>query len=244
MTDHLTLTQKSTWMRKVAAVPYTAEGLVNWLWNDPDGLLEFGKPLVEKKCVRTTVRLTFADEQFVVKRYVERSFRHLLKQMIQPSRAKRCWDDTLRLSNAGFPTPAPIAYREDRFGPFRGRSFYVYEYQAGQTLLECCRHLTNQRLLRNYVIQIVSIWQLQRELRVSLHDANPGNFIIDRSGKIWVIDLDKLRHETRDERLDERLRKSLQFLLQGVFGDQAIIRFGTRKFEEMMSRVDSGRIAA
>ena len=92
--------------------------------------------------------------------------------------------------------------------------------------------------------QIVNIWRLQRELSVSLHDANPGNFILDRSGKIWVIDLDKLRHESRPERLEQRLRKSLQFLLQGVFGDQAIIRFGTRKFEEMMSRTSPRKLAA
>lgn len=231
-------------MRKIVAAVDAPASLRDWLWNDPDGLLQLGQPLVQKMCVRTIVRLEIENEPVVVKRYVERSFRHLLKQMIQPSRAHRCYRDTLYLRKGGFPTPAPLAFREDRFGPFRGRSFYAYNYQPGETLLKSCRHLTNQRLLRNYVSQIVNIWQMQRDLQVSLHDANPGNFIVDRAGKIWVIDLDKLRHETQQARLDQRLQNSLDFLLQGVFGDQSIIRFGKRKFDQMMARPSNGKIAA
>ena len=222
-------------MRKLVAVPDTAPWLIESLWSDPSALVDSGDPLVNKKRVRTIVRLEDSDQSIVIKRYVERSFRHLLKQMIQQSRAARCWNDTLYLLENGFPTPLPIAYREERFGPFRGPSFYVYQFQSGQTLLERCRHLENQRLLRDYVSQLVNIWQLQRRLSVSLHDANPGNFIVDAAGKIWVIDLDKLRHEKRQVRLDQRLRKSMQFLLQGVFGDQSVVRFGLRKFEEMMN---------
>ena len=222
-------------MRKLVAAHDVAPWLLDSLWDGPDSLVQSGEPLVQKNRVRTIVRLEDSDQSIVIKRYVERSFRHLLKQMIQQSRAARCWNDTLYLLENGFPTPLPIAYREERFGPFRGPSFYVYQFQSGQTLLERCRHLENQRLLRDYVSQLVNIWQLQRRLNVSLHDANPGNFIVDAAGKIWVIDLDKLRHEKRQVRLDQRLRKSMQFLLQGVFGDQSVVRFGLRKFEEMMS---------
>ena len=228
-------------MRKLVATDDVAPWLLDSLWEGPDSLVNSGDPLVQKNRVRTIVRLEDSDQSIVIKRYVERSFRHLLKQMIQQSSAARCWNDTLFLLENGFPTPMPLAYREERFGPFRGPSFYVYQFQSGQTLLERCRTLENQRLLRDYVSQLVNIWQLQRRLRVSLHDANPGNFIVDAAGKIWVIDLDKLRHEKRQVRLDQRLRKSMQFLLQGVFGDQSVVRFGLRKFEEMMNNdISSG----
>lgn len=232
--------KRKTWTRKLVATHDVAPWLIDSLWDDPNALVDSGDPLVNKNRVRTIVRLEDSDQSIVIKRYVERSFRHLLKQMVQQSRAARCWNDTLFLLESKFPTPMPIAYREERFGPFRGPSFYVYQFQSGQTLLEHCRGLENQRLLRDYVSQLVNIWQLQRRLCVSLHDANPGNFLVDAGGKIWVIDLDKLRREKHQSRLEQRLRKSMQFLLQGVFGDQSVVRFGIRKFEEMMSRSVSG----
>ena len=79
------------YMRHVVDPP---TDLIELLWNSPDELVKMGKPLIRKRCVRTTVLIRFDGHDYVVKRWLERSWRHALKQFVLPSRAARCWRDT------------------------------------------------------------------------------------------------------------------------------------------------------
>ncbi len=227
--------QSKSWTCGVVYDRMASPRLIERLLNDPDQLIESGYRLIDKKCVRTTVLVQMDDEKVVAKRHVERSFRHGIKQLFLPSRAARCWRDTWFLLQNGYPTPNPIAYVEQRFGPLRGNSIYIYDFKEGTTLLELAHGMTNQRLLRRYVLQVIDIWRLQRQLGVCLHDANPRNFVIDHGGKIWVIDLDKLQYLKNRATLDRRLSKSMLKLLNGVFGDPTVVKFGMRKLDEMFS---------
>jgi len=213
--------------------------LIDTLWRDPDSLIDVGDKLIQKKCVRTTVKLAADEEFYVIKRHLERSWRHQFKQCFSTSRAAKCWNDTWRLVERGYPTPRPIAYRENRFGPLRGSSFLVYQYVEGKTLKDLAAGLKNQRLLRHYVSQLAGIWRMHKTLGINLNDSHPGNFVIDSTGKMWVIDLDKLQYIKRPQRQSQWLTDSFMKTLKGVFGDQSVIRYGTQKIDEILNEQDA-----
>lgn len=220
--------------RAIVFVPAARPAIVDALWNHPELLIEHGQRLTYKQCVRTTVKVDFEEESFVVKRHRERSLRHFAKQCFSRSRAAACWRDTWFLIDHGYPTPAPVVYRENRLGPLRGHSYYVYQYIPGHTLIDLATGLKNQRLLRQYVAQLVNIWSWHQRLRVVLNDGHPGNFIIDVTGKMWVIDLDKLHRIPEHVDLDPLLRQSFQNTLNGVFGDRYVLRYGMNKLDRIL----------
>lgn len=211
----------------------TAEhDLIDQFWSEPDSLLQSGKKLTQKNCVRTTVRFKSEYDQFVVKRHVERSWRHFAKQCVSRSRAERCWNDSLYLFDNGYPTPEPMAYLEDRFGVLRGNSYFMYRYVEGETLKQKATGLKNQRLIRKYILQLVEIWKLHLRLRVSLSDGHPANFLINSAGKMWVIDLDKLKHFPPGVDLVPILKQSFESTMRGVFWDQRVLDYGRDKIKQ------------
>ena len=229
-------TSKS-FLRAMVFDPSADRAFVDELWNAPDALVDGSEKLTNKQCVRTTVRLQRDEEIYVVKRHLERSWRHFVKQCFTRSRAEKCWNDTWYLVACGYPTPKPIAYLENRLGPLRGNSYYAYQFVHGQTFKQAATNLKNQRVLREYVNQLVNIWCLHRELRINLNDGHPANFIIDATGKMWVIDLDKLKRLHGNGSIDEQLLKTFEQALRGVIGDYRIIDYGMRKLADVFQDV-------
>jgi hypothetical protein len=210
--------------------------LVERLWHQPDHLIEAGDRLTAKSCVRTTVKFTADPEMLVVKRYLERSWRHQTKQLFCRSRAAKCWQDTWFLVDHGYPTPLPVAYLENRLGPLRGSSYYVYRFVEGTTLKELATGMKNQRLLRHYVSQLAEIWRFHGTLGVDLTDGHPANFIVDATSKLWVIDLDKLHYFKWTSHLD-RLKASFIETVTGVIGDRSVIRYAKQRIESVLEEI-------
>ncbi|MEM9412797.1 MAG: lipopolysaccharide kinase InaA family protein [Planctomycetota bacterium] len=225
---------KKSFLKAMSYTPLANAEFVQKLWSAPDELVNDGPRLVQKNCVRTTVKFESEEFQYVVKRHLERSWRHFVKQCFSFSRAAKCWDDTWFLVRHGYPTPLPIAFRENRLGPLRGNSYYVYQYIEGRTFKEVATGLKNQRLLRKLVSQIAEIWLLHQQLGINLTDGHPANFIVDSTGKIWVIDLDKLQRIPSRIDSDSILRKSFDATIKGVIGDHKIIDFAHKKLTDLL----------
>ena len=216
--------------------------LIDRFWSDPDSLVHAGEKLIKKNCVRTTVRLNSEYDQFVVKRHVERSWRHFAKQCVTRSRAERCWNDSLYLYENGYPTPRPIAYLEDRLGVLRGNSYFMYQFVEGETLKQKATDLKNQRLIRKYILQLVNIWKLHFRLRVNLSDGHPANFLINSAGKMWVIDLDKLQRIPTGTDIVPILKNSFESTMRGVFWDRQILKFGREKLGAAFSNFENEQL--
>jgi hypothetical protein len=231
---------RKDWTRALVHHISAPDPLVELLWENPEALIAMGRKLVQKKCVRTTVRVDLDGFSLVIKRYVERSWRHGLKQSVMPSRAARCWNDTWYLLSGGYPTPRPFAYREARFGGLRGDSYFVYEFVEGRTLLDVAGYCDNQRLLRQFVDDVIRIWGLNYDLGVCLHDGLPDNFVVDWQRKMWAIDLDKLNHLPNRLRLRRRLAETFSQLLYGMTSDDQLISEAQRKLDEL---IEARRIA-
>jgi hypothetical protein len=201
------------------------EELIAALWVDPCALVTGGTTL-QARGVRRTVCLEWASQRYVLKHYVEQSWRHAMKGSVMRSRAWAAWRTSHRLADAGVRTPRPVAYVENRWGPLRRDSFLLYPYIPGRTLqaclageapaLECWQF---ERLWQ----RLGKLWRHMRRLRVSLADANVGNFIVDAHGKLWVIDLDKARFYRRGSSAAHQLQIRWQQLLRSAGHYQPIL---------------------
>ena len=167
------------------------------LWQNPTGLLTHGEQLRANDS-RQTMRVDWQGQPFVLKHYVEPTYRHALKQTVQRSRAWATWQFTHRLADSGIATPRPVACIENRWGPLRRDSFLMYPYVEGRTLRSYFKAEAKQSppLRDRLWEQVNELWQRLVELRVSLGDTNLGNFIISPAGQLWLIDLDKSRFHT------------------------------------------------
>lgn len=203
--------------------PALPQALVEGMWEEPYALVGDSQSLPKKgrrqtrRGERTAVRAQVENKSFVIKYYSEQSWRHLLKRMVQPSRAAACCRWTWRLIDAGVPTPPPRMYREERFGPLGGYSYLIYEFIEGRTLLSTLLdHSPSAEMVESLAWQFAEIWRCFGESRYSHSDVHMANFIVDLSGKLWVIDLDKARYHRRDRTMAIARRHGLIKFMTGL----------------------------
>lgn len=177
--------------------PSLPEGLREQLWHEPASLIDEGE-MMRRTSLRRTVRLDWHSKQYVLKQY-KPTWWHFVRQLPLRSWASATFKSTVKLIDAGVPTPRPVACVENRWGSLRRDSFLMYEYVEGMALRS---YLTEKAehprpLTAGLTRQIRDLWQRLADLRASLDDSHTGNFIVCPAGRLWVIDLDKARfHRT------------------------------------------------
>lgn len=183
-------------LRRVMVSDRAAPGdVVERLWADPDQLLATGTML--KDGDRTTVvRLDGPRGSVTLKRYNLMGPLHTALRLMLRSRARWSWVNGRRALAAGLHTPRPLACLEERWGPLRGRSFFLCEHRDGDPLLELVRAggLHRDRLDR-LAARFVDIWETLGRQRLSHGDMKASNFIVDEQDELWMLDLDGMRRE-------------------------------------------------
>jgi len=190
------------------------ESLVELLWDRPREFYRRGRPLSDKQHARLTVSLEVDGARYVAKTYIERSWRHGLKACILPSRARRAWIDTRAVLAAGVRTPSAVGWREQTLlGVNFVRSYFVYEFLEGETVKAAGLRLLKTfppdeafRRLRPVIEQVTEIYRRLSLFGLVLHDPDPSNFVLDRLGNLWVIDVDKLERPRGVQKIRDRRR--------------------------------------
>ncbi|WP_155309205.1 lipopolysaccharide kinase InaA family protein [Desulfosarcina ovata] len=138
----------------------------------------------------TVVRLTVDGMDLVIKRYnaknIFRGFRHAFKK----SYADRSWGAAHYLINNGIKTARPIAMKEMRIGPFRGKSYLVCEYIDGINALDYFIDpaFKDKKIMAQKVVGIFNQLEL---LRVRHGDMKATNILIYYNNP-YLIDLDSM----------------------------------------------------
>ncbi len=189
------------------------EELIDRAWRDPDVLIAEGTRLQYKpRC--SVVRLDRGDNGFVWKRHNWGDFGRTLRKTFSRPVAKKCWIDGRFLCEAGVPTPRPRLYLERRIGPVNTYSYLLTDYVAGTSLY---RYMRYQRPAKPVIVhlarQAAAIWQQLDDLRVQHNDFQTENFLVDPQGKLWLIDLERLRRCGQTEDLRRRQIRDIQDLL-------------------------------
>lgn len=187
--------------------------LVERIWRDPHALLAEGKKLQDKpRC--TVVRIDHASGAFVWKHHNWGTLRRTVKRSLTRSVASTSWSDGRFLHAAGISTPRPRAYLERRFGSFRGCSYLLTDYVEGTSLYRLMRFgRPSRELVYHLARQVATIWQQLDDLRVSHNDLKTENLLVDPLGKVWLIDLDRMRRCGSVDRVRRRQIRDASDLL-------------------------------
>jgi tRNA A-37 threonylcarbamoyl transferase component Bud32 len=135
-------------------------------------------------------RVTLGDTEVVIKRYNHLGWLHALRHTLKGSRARRSWLNANRLSLLGIPTPRPLAYIDERRGPFLYRSYFIAEFVPGQGLYGVLRdgNVPEDRK-RQLVAGVVHALDEMASHRISHGDLKHTNMLCD-GDRIVFMDLD------------------------------------------------------
>ena len=184
-------------------------GMVEFL-NNPDASLQHTDAQYLKQGNTCTLWMTRVDgRQLVVKRYNIKGLRHGLGRAFRKTRAAVSWMNAHRLGMYGILTARPVALIEARFGPVRGRAWYVSEFVAGDDASSLCGQTTLDQAGRLRAGQQVTDLLAQLALSSLSHgDMKATNFILSQQGAV-VIDLDAMQKHVAPESFRRAQRRDL-----------------------------------
>lgn len=183
--------------------------------DNPDATMLAGESLKQGNTA-TVARADIGGRAVVIKRYNIKHWRHRLSRCWRPSRGWQSWHNAHYLLFNGLQTPQPIALLEERWGPLRGRAFFLCDYVAGEdlkTALETCDQQRRSDLLRDFA-SIVRAYYLAG---ISHGDMKADNFIVTAGG-VTIIDLDPMQHHHQQAALQRALRRDVARFLNNFKG--------------------------
>ncbi len=185
--------------------------------HDLDRTIEQGTYLKQGNTA-TVARAHIDGQARVIKRYNIKDWRHFLSRCWRPTRGWRSWHNAHYLLFNGLTTPQPIALVEERFGPLRGRAFFICDYVAGDSLksvLQTAAPAQRQQLVDEFAAIVDRFYRAG----ISHGDMKADNFIVTAAG-IAVIDLDPMQHHRGKTTLESALRRDMRRFLENFTGPQ------------------------
>ncbi|CAG0957435.1 hypothetical protein MTYP_00537 [Methylophilaceae bacterium] len=164
------------------------------LLNTPDALLDGVGQKRLKSGNTCTVGLTeINDRKMVVKRYNIKSFWHGVGRSWRPSRAALSWKNAHRLMMYGIGTANPLALLESRFGPLRGRAYFLAEYIQAPNIAQLMEDASVTQERKQQVAENLA-WLMYKLmlLQIAHGDLKASNIHIEGARPL-LIDLDSLR---------------------------------------------------
>lgn len=163
----------------------------------------------------TVIKAKLDGRDLVIKRYNLKSGWHFLRRCLRPTRAAQSWRLAQKLNLFGVSTARPIAFIEKRFLAFRGRSYFVSEYIAGEhagTYFERNEH--DHSKTEKMVNRITNLLKNLAKLEISHGDLKITNILVNADEKPVLIDLDGTAEHMYLSSLRRAWRKEIKRFLQ------------------------------
>lgn len=177
--------------------------------DNPDEMLDgVDARLLKRGNTSTVARIKTDHLDFVVKRYNIKSFLHGLRKSFLESRASKSWKNAHLLLISGIFTPKPIAFLENRFGPFRGKAYFVCEYVEGPCADNFFRdgNLNDKHAVAR---QITEIFKRLAMSNISHGDMKGSNIIIHGQYPV-LLDLDAMCIHSSSRRFASAHREDIR----------------------------------
>lgn len=168
--------------------------LEHQLRNAPDSLIDGPhQPKLKSGNTCTVALAEINGRKVVVKRYNIKSFWHLIGRFWRPSRAANSWSNAHRMLMHGIATATPLALLEQRFGPLRGRAYFLAKYIESPNLADFMQDALHSGAQKQTVLHAVAELMHKLLLLQIVHgDMKASNIHIEDSHPI-LIDLDSLQ---------------------------------------------------
>lgn len=128
----------------------------------------------------------------VIKRTNTRHWTQVLRRWFSRSRGEKNWHNAQVLYQRGIKTFEPIAYIEERWGPLKGRSYFVSSYVDGMLAFDFFMNHNYASGWDEAAQNIAALIQGLATHRISHGDLNLSNIILVNK-QPWLIDLDCMR---------------------------------------------------
>ncbi|SMC45728.1 Lipopolysaccharide kinase (Kdo/WaaP) family protein [Desulfocicer vacuolatum DSM 3385] len=138
----------------------------------------------------TVVRFKINGQDLVIKRYNIKNPVHALKRAFQKTRAHGSWYAAHLLLEYGINTPAPIAMKEVRLGPFKSRAYLICDYIEGLSARDYFKDFL-PKSDTHLPQKILGIFKKLESLQISHGDMKATNIIV-HYGTPFLIDLDSM----------------------------------------------------
>ena len=178
---------------------------------NPDASLKFPDTRYLKQGNTCTLWLTRVDGRpLVVKRYNIKGLVHRFGRAFRRTRAAASWRNAHRLGMYGIATARPVALLEQRFGPLRGRAWYISEHVDGEDVLRLCMQPDmDTAALQAAAEPLVELLQQLAQSGISHGDMKGSNFILTGNGPV-IIDLDALQEHVLGWNFRRMQRRDIQ----------------------------------
>lgn len=110
------------------------------------------------------------------------------RRWLRPSKGRVCWYNAHLLKLSGLMTPDPIAFMEQRRGPIRFRSFYVYVFNDSPIAGEAYQSRSPSE--REFA-WFGDLYEKMRRMRLYHYDPSSSNFLLTDNG-IMLIDVESM----------------------------------------------------
>ncbi|MCH9612862.1 MAG: hypothetical protein S4CHLAM102_13620 [Chlamydiia bacterium] len=164
---------------------------------DPESVLQDGYSRLLKgdsTSEKSVYRVEMNRKSYIVKRFQSEAKGKRWKHLIRHSRAHLAWNQGVAAAEHQFNAPKPYLFLEqaDRNSP--KVSYIVMEAIEGVSLREFMENHPDPSLyVRGVVHQVVDILKEMEGARMVHGDLHAGNFLVDRRGKVHLIDFDHSR---------------------------------------------------
>lgn len=173
----------------------------------------------------TVIKVTLDGRDYVIKRYNIKSFWHGLRRCLRATRAKTCWRLAQKLFLFNISTAMPIAFIENRMFGFRGKSYLIMEYVAGENAGDYFhRHLIQHEKTTEMIQRISVLLKSLAKLEITHGDLKITNILVNQHEQPVLIDLDGAAEHLSISSLHKTWRRELQRFLANFHSNPAILR--------------------
>ena len=173
----------------------------------PDHYIAEGTAL-KRGNTATVAKINTGTETLVIKRYNIKNGFHAINRCWRPSRAIMSWQNAHQLLLIGIQTPEPLAIKECRLGPFRGKAYFIAKNIEGQSLKSFVSALEGQPVPSWLTEQLTAILANMWLAGISHGDLKANNFLV-ADNKLWIIDLDSMKVHPFKWTLKKAIKKDL-----------------------------------
>lgn len=183
------------------------------LLEDPDALIADGAKVLKRGRSSTVGVITLGNKRVVIKRYNMKNIWHRLRRAVRRTRAATSWHNSNMLGFYGIDTTPPLAFLEWRFGPIRGRSYFISEYVEGTRAHEFFDSgKLDEDEMRAAAQALKESLNGMARFRIAHGDLKATNIIFS-SGKPVFTDLDAMRQYRTEFWYRRARRKDAERLL-------------------------------
>jgi len=201
--------------------------------NNPDHCFDEGDRNIIKRGNTCTIATCVIDHNtFVIKRYNIKNVMHACKRAFRKTRAMNSWLNAHRLIIDDIHSARPVALIENRFGPLRGKAWFIMRHVNGMSCVDYFAsdtiQMDDKKIMAN---RIAELFEKLAMHRLGHGDMKATNIII-KNGQPVLLDLDAMREHKSDASLKRAITKDVQRFLENWEGSDPmskIFRFSLDK---------------